>query len=253
MKALFKFIIYSLILSILLSVLYTRFISKDTIDFFGFRCLRVLTGSMSPTINAGENIIIKRCKEYKVGDIVTYITKDNYLVTHRIISIDSEMYYTKGDFNNTPDLEPISMNQIYGKVIYHYKPIFSNTMFSFAKYINSSKIKTISRIAKPVFSVTGDKEIAIEKYGSIHDYSFSVRNYNESQISEVDLSYNIELIADDSINYQLFYDNEEIDLQQTFKLSHNEEQEHSYMLRIEAPEDYEGTVKVNIYAYQEEV
>ena len=251
MKSFFKFIIYSLLLSIIVNILYIKFISKSHMNLFGFSCLKVITGSMSPTIEAGENIIIKKCRNYNVGDIITYITEENYLVTHRIVSKDGDRYYTKGDFNNVQDLEPISINQICGKVIYHFKSLFP---ISFAQYQTSNSIKGMMKIAKPIFIVNGDNQIFIEKYGSLNDYSFSVRNYNlYKRKSDVSFNYKIHIEADDKIQYQLFYNDQEVDINKTFELSNQTYEEHTYTLKIQAPEDYEGTVKLNVYAFQKEV
>lgn len=98
MKSFIKFIIYSLIISIIISLIIFNFISKSEINqLFGYSCLKVLTGSMEPEIKTGENVIIKKCKDYKIGDIITYITKDLEVITHRIVSKEGELYYTKGD------------------------------------------------------------------------------------------------------------------------------------------------------------
>ena len=52
----------------------------------GTGALIVITGSMEPTINIKEMIIIKEQKDYKVLDIVTYKDEKGTLITHRIVS-----------------------------------------------------------------------------------------------------------------------------------------------------------------------
>ena len=205
---------------------------------------------MEPEIQAGENIIIKKCKEYEIGDIITYISKDEVLVTHRIVSIDDGLYYTKGDFNNVEDPEPITDSQIYGKVIFHFNSFFPNLFFSLARYVDSNKTSINTKIAKPICIVEGDTEILIEKANSINDYNFYIRNYNEISTSEVSLNYNIEIIADDNVKYQLFCNNSLVDVDDTFNLVNSIPTEHKYLLKIEAPEDYKGSVKINVNAYQ---
>ncbi|MBR3697841.1 MAG: hypothetical protein IKM97_06300 [Clostridia bacterium] len=49
--------------------------------------LIVVTGSMEPSINIKEMIVIKEQKDYKIGDIVTYKDNNNNFVTHRIVNI----------------------------------------------------------------------------------------------------------------------------------------------------------------------
>ena len=207
---------------------------------------------MEPEIQAGENIIIKKCNEYKVGDIITYIANDDTLVTHRIISIVDGLYHTKGDFNNTEDMDPVSINQIYGKVIFHFNSFIPNSFFTYSKYINSKKTSINSKIANPIFIVEGDKEILINKYDSINDYNFSVRNNDEESVSDVTFDYTIEVIADDTVEYQLFCDNNLIDINDTFILPHTTSITHKYLLKIKVPEDCKDSIKINVYAYQKE-
>lgn len=232
-----------------------KFITKDPVNLFGFGMLKVVTGSMAPTIQVGETIVIKKSFNYEVGDIITYKSFDGNIITHRIIDIDNDLYYTKGDFNNVEDKEPIKLGQIYGKVICHFYSFIPNSIFSLAQYHVSNKAKAVMEVAKPVFSVDGVNELHINKYGSISDYNFSVKNYNVNDISEISLNYKIEIEvdADEQIEYKLLYNNQEIDVNQIFELPKAIQQKDDYILRIEAPEDYEGNVKVNVYAYQKEV
>ena len=96
---------------------------------FGMRFFYVVTGSMEPTIHAGAAIVTKEAPDgqYQVGDIITFVSsvaeingKPN---THRIISVDDSggqrLYYTQGDANNTPDQDPVRIEDIYGKVVWN--------------------------------------------------------------------------------------------------------------------------------------
>lgn len=121
-KKLFKYIIIIFILLILCYSIYIKFFSKKLIvQPFGIGMLLVGSGSMEPEIGTGDIIIIKKCKEYKIGDIVTYDIEQKYLVTHRIIEQDGEEITTKGDNNNIQDEEKINKGKIYGKVIFKIK------------------------------------------------------------------------------------------------------------------------------------
>lgn len=77
---------------------------------------KVMTGSMESGIHAGDYIVIMSEKEYKIGDVVTYV-RDGYYITHRIMKINNGKVITKGDANNVED-EEFSMNDIIGKFIY---------------------------------------------------------------------------------------------------------------------------------------
>lgn len=104
---------------ILVYVLFSKFYLKnDLIKLFGNGGLIVVTGSMEPTIHIKEFIIIKEQDKYKINDIVTYRDQENNFVTHRIIDIDEKQIITRGD-NNTVNDEPISIESVEGKVIFH--------------------------------------------------------------------------------------------------------------------------------------
>ena len=103
----------------MLSICYSKLVNKDKIiRIFGKSILIVKTGSMEPTIKAGELILISNGRNYKVGDIVTILDNEGYIITHRIINIDNNKVITKGDGNNIND-EENSINNIVGKVIFH--------------------------------------------------------------------------------------------------------------------------------------
>ena len=90
--------------------------NKEYVNIFGYSVLSTETGSMSPTIEVGDIIIIKIGDEIKENDIITY-KQDDVLITHRIEQIDGDTIITKGDYNNIQD-EPIERNQVIGKAVY---------------------------------------------------------------------------------------------------------------------------------------
>lgn len=76
---------------------------------------------MSPELKVGEYILVKKSYKYKVGDIVTYKKKDNY-ITHRIVYKKGNTIITKGDKNNLND-EPINKKNIVGKLVRKLKVV----------------------------------------------------------------------------------------------------------------------------------
>ncbi len=121
MKNLIQKIVLFIFICILLFISYTKFILKeDVIKIGGIATFVVLTGSMEPTIQAGEMIVVKEENAYQIGDIVTYREEKDFLVTHRIVKIDGENITTKGDNNNLED-KTIKEGQILGKVIFQSK------------------------------------------------------------------------------------------------------------------------------------
>lgn len=90
---------------------------------FGYRPVFVLTGSMEPYMDTNSIILTKEVtdiSELAVGDVVSYHVNtndgDTLRITHRIIEIDGEYIYTKGDNNNVPDGYPLTMDNIEAKV-----------------------------------------------------------------------------------------------------------------------------------------
>lgn len=105
----------------LLYVCYARYIRKDSvIKIGGYGFLIVMTGSMEPTIEKNEFILIKECQTYHTNDVATYLDVYGNLITHRILQIDEQNFITKGDSNEISD-ESTNIHNIQGKVIFHSK------------------------------------------------------------------------------------------------------------------------------------
>ena len=93
----------------------TKILKNSYSSFFGYTVFGVQTGSMADEINAGDWIIVKKQKNFKTGEVVTYM-QDGEFITHRIIQAYNDTFITKGDANNTKDA-PINKDQIVGKVV----------------------------------------------------------------------------------------------------------------------------------------
>ncbi|MDH6367504.1 MULTISPECIES: signal peptidase I [Breznakia] len=82
---------------------------------FGYGASVVLSGSMQPALEKDDLIIVKDTTNVSIDDIVVY--QDGYeLIVHRVVSIDEDNIYTKGDANGMVD-DPITKENIKGKVI----------------------------------------------------------------------------------------------------------------------------------------
>jgi signal peptidase I len=106
--------------TLLLAFIITAFtvVTSYTDLLFGIRSYTVLTGSMDPTIPVGSIIYNLKNLGYNVGDVVTFKTGKDILVTHRIVEVMSNgevMYLTKGDANSVPDSSYITADKIIGK------------------------------------------------------------------------------------------------------------------------------------------
>ena len=82
----------------------------------------VLSGSMEPTVETGSVAFINtKDRNVGIGDVVQYrIVQDNgeMKVLHRIIDIrDDGTFVTKGDNNDTEDMNPVGIDQINGKYL----------------------------------------------------------------------------------------------------------------------------------------
>ena len=97
---------------------YDKFVKKSKIpSVFGYSVLIVASPSMTGAIEAGDAIIIKKSDSYAVGDVITYFPADeNFSVTHRIVRMEGDKFYTKGDANQSEDSDPVLIEQIVGKV-----------------------------------------------------------------------------------------------------------------------------------------
>lgn len=89
----------------------------------GFRVFNVISGSMAPTYNVGDLIYVKEVapEAVKAGDPITFVLNEDLVVaTHRVIDIDSskELFYTKGDANDTADAAPVHFNNLIGVPIF---------------------------------------------------------------------------------------------------------------------------------------
>lgn len=87
-------------------------------SYFGYTALAISSGSMEPTLNVDDIILVKVNSKYSVNDIVSYV-KDGAIITHRVISVSGNNIIVKGDANNSSD-KPISDKDIIGKVVKVY-------------------------------------------------------------------------------------------------------------------------------------
>lgn len=92
----------------------------------GDRPYTVLTGSMEPTIAAGDVVIDERISPTaaRVGDVVTFRDPEDQskLITHRVRSIRRDgsnlWFVTQGDANNTTEHWRIAVDGQLGRVVY---------------------------------------------------------------------------------------------------------------------------------------
>lgn len=93
-----------------------------TPDLFGKKAFIIVSGSMIPTIQIGDVVFVDANKQVETGDIIAF-RKNTSVIVHRVIkSIDLEentMFQTKGDNNDTADLELVTADKVEG--VYQFK------------------------------------------------------------------------------------------------------------------------------------
>ncbi len=83
--------------------------------------ITVIGVSMQPTLYEGDEVTIKSCDQYEVGDILVFSYKNEGILIHRLLKKNSR-YFCKGD--NAFRLEDIELGQIIGKAVaVNQKPI----------------------------------------------------------------------------------------------------------------------------------
>lgn len=122
-----------------LFTIYVMFLSAQgkAVNVFGKSVLKVVTGSMEPSIYVGEYIVVEKTdtNELEKGDIISFYSDQSdisgLLVTHRIVEINSDgTFITKGDANPVSDSVAVRPERIVGK--YTHKARFFIWVSTFA-------------------------------------------------------------------------------------------------------------------------
>ncbi len=93
------------------------------LGIFPIKPVAIATGSMEKELHVGDVAIIKKCNanDIEEGDIIEY-QMEGYTVIHRVTKKTQKngryTFITKGDSNNTEDIEPVTQEQVIGKVIF---------------------------------------------------------------------------------------------------------------------------------------
>lgn len=132
----------------------------------GLTPFSVLSGSMEPTYHTGSLIYVKKvdASNIKVGDAITFLLNEDLVVaTHRVIRIeeDGRYFYTKGDANDTEDVNPVYFENIIGK------PVFTIPYMGYvSNFVSTKQGKVISAtivIAMMIISFIPDIVKKLEK------------------------------------------------------------------------------------------
>lgn len=128
-------VILAVVFIINVTMIVKSYVHPDkTPDFMGFKPFIVLSGSMEPTIKAGDLIITKKIdpKNIKVGDIISFRVEEDVVVSHRVTGIQTEgelTFSTKGDANIGMDAVSASSKDIEGIYIWRAAGLGRFAMF----------------------------------------------------------------------------------------------------------------------------
>lgn len=92
------------------------------IKLLGWNMFSVDSSSMSPRYPVNTLVIVQKIEPEKIqpDDVITFVlNKEGVLVTHRVVSVNSaeKTFTTKGDANNSADINPVQWENTVGKVV----------------------------------------------------------------------------------------------------------------------------------------
>ncbi len=106
------------------SILIVAVLVYFSSGYFKYHAIAIATGSMSPSINRGDVVIVKKTSDYdsiQEGEVIAY-DYHNVLVVHRLskkIKVDDEyFFYSRGDANEDEDNYIVKQDMIEGVVKY---------------------------------------------------------------------------------------------------------------------------------------
>lgn len=136
----------------------------------------------------------------------------------------------------------------------------------YAKYITVDKLTSTLNIATPIFIVKGKETTKISEINNIGYYEFSIKNFNETSISEIGFLYTIEIVSDtdESIQFELYNEEKQIPLEnlktQELSIIGNEKVEQKYKLKViydntkgNEGKDILGEVQIKVHSEQEKI
>lgn len=110
------------------SIFYQKKIMKNNMpNLFGYVGGTIMSESMEPTFNVGDYVIAKDNGGYNVGDIVLF-KRGNAYIAHRVMEVQEDYIITKGDNNETVDVE-IPKDTVVGPVVNVFNGIGTIIMF----------------------------------------------------------------------------------------------------------------------------
>lgn len=117
----------------------------------------IMSGSMRPTLNPGDIVIVKEQYPIDLNDILT-VKSEDFTYTHRVVeklSGEPSSFRLKGDANEDPDSDLVKASEIIGKVIFVFPfsilytpPGFALAVLAPAALILVTQFRTIHNLIK---------------------------------------------------------------------------------------------------------
>ena len=125
-------------------------------------------------------------------------------------------------------------------------------IYSFAKAVNLYSLNAVVKVIKPIIEIERNDKVDIVKYNTKNTFNFKIKNYNEKEINEVDLIYNIEILIKniDVLSIKLYEEGKLVELNNNITkdkyLAKTEKEEIEYMLEVTYSKANTGDVKENV-------
>lgn len=191
--AIFEWLIGLVLVILIILTFFQRFSNQH--NFFGFRIYTVASGSMIPTYNIGDTLLVKEMNAsgIKEGDAVTYIGDDvgidGMIITHQVqkveIGEDGKYYFhTKGVANHIED-PIVSEDQVLGKVVYRFfflsllGRITTNKLLLFCFVAIPLAILIAIEIIKLVYQKEDDEEEVLSSLEALENKIDTVEEKND--------------------------------------------------------------------------
>ena len=106
---------------------------KKAPDLFGKKAFVIISGSMIPTIQIGDIVVLNDDVNAAIDNIIGFRNKTSTVIVHRVINEKENegdvQYQTKGDNNNVADIDWVKKDDIEG--IYIFKIPFIGKILMF--------------------------------------------------------------------------------------------------------------------------
>jgi len=101
-----------------------------SIGFLVFHPTVIISGSMNPAIDVGDVVVVDEIAPDHIeeGDVIEFTGENGATIVHRVHSIQIQndgttLFQTKGDKNDSPDIDLVHPEQVKGKVLYRIPKI----------------------------------------------------------------------------------------------------------------------------------